>query len=550
MVEITDIIDRDSYREWLEEADLPRDVLVALAFRSAARVLPIWWAATLTNARLRDSGLTALPILRSLLTSLSFAVAEDTDVKSRLTDAAYGASAAASSIASSAASASLSDSSHSDADSGAAAFAAYAASDTVSDTASAVSAASAASAAASADTAAALWSGLRQDLVELGTVDQILSRPLRMSNSPNDDLQSIWQSVNATLEDSRDDSWRFWLDWYERILHGEEDRRTLLIDIALSEDIDWSDTTAALQQINKLADGYISNPAEYGPVRSLIEDLQTATERAENASKDLQKTIVDITSAEKSRRSVARTLTQVKDAVGDANQLIGEITSAQAQQEPITQNLQSVEASLKEMETAIATTTENQTSAMAALAKAMESEYALNGNLRLWQAKRKLHNAAATAAKRLFYVALFVLGVAVVSVVTYLVLHGFPDTLRPIGCDPATASDACRGIGAGATVALTATLTLLTLGLWFARLQMKEYLSQRHLALDAQERHAFLQAYVGLIAAGHLKIDKEASRQVEIIFEALFRPSQDGIVREEGGIDPSISSALSRLVSR
>ena len=92
-------------------------------------------------------------------------------------------------------------------------------------------------------------------------------------------------------------------------------------------------------------------------------------------------------------------------------------------------------------------------------------------------------------------------------------------------------------------------LTLLTLALWFARIQMKEYLSERHLALDARERRAFAQAYIGLINEGDSVTD-EARDQRALVYAALFRPSSDGIIKEDSGIDPSLTAALSKLLSK
>ncbi|WP_291240177.1 hypothetical protein [Gemmobacter sp.] len=35
-----------------------------------------------------------------------------------------------------------------------------------------------------------------------------------------------------------------------------------------------------------------------------------------------------------------------------------------------------------------------------------------------------------------------------------------------------------------------------------------------------------------------------------LVYAALFRPGADGTVREEGGIDPAISAALSKLLTK
>ncbi len=57
--------DRDSLEAWLR--DQPREVAIWIAFRAAARVLPVWWQAVLTEDWVRENQLTALPLLRCLI---------------------------------------------------------------------------------------------------------------------------------------------------------------------------------------------------------------------------------------------------------------------------------------------------------------------------------------------------------------------------------------------------------------------------------------------------------------------------------------------------
>ncbi|MGR3547401.1 MAG: hypothetical protein ACU0CB_02750 [Roseovarius sp.] len=67
MGETLGIRDQASLKEWLE--DQPREVAVWIASRAAARVLPIWWQAVLTEDWANEANLTVLPALRRLLTS-------------------------------------------------------------------------------------------------------------------------------------------------------------------------------------------------------------------------------------------------------------------------------------------------------------------------------------------------------------------------------------------------------------------------------------------------------------------------------------------------
>ena len=82
----------------------------------------------------------------------------------------------------------------------------------------------------------------------------------------------------------------------------------------------------------------------------------------------------------------------------------------------------------------------------------------------------------------------------------------------------------------------------------YVRMQMKVFLSERHLALDARERKAFAQAYVGFLIDKDILV--EAAGQRSAVYAALSRPTTDGIVKDEGGLDPSIAAALSKFLTR
>lgn len=92
---------------------------------------------------------------------------------------------------------------------------------------------------------------------------------------------------------------------------------------------------------------------------------------------------------------------------------------------------------------------------------------------------------------------------------------------------------------------LLAVVTLfITLGLWFLRVLVKLFLSEHHLATDARERLAMVQTYHALVASKQASSDDR-----DIILSALFRPTQDGVVKDDG-IDPTVTGLLSKALSR
>ena len=80
---------------------------------------------------------------------------------------------------------------------------------------------------------------------------------------------------------------------------------------------------------------------------------------------------------------------------------------------------------------------------------------------------------------------------------------------------------------------------------WVGRLLTKLHLSQHHLRQDARERATMTKTYLALIENGAASAEER-----QIILNALFRNTSDGIVREEGGLDPSIAAALGKFLAR
>lgn len=82
--------------------------------------------------------------------------------------------------------------------------------------------------------------------------------------------------------------------------------------------------------------------------------------------------------------------------------------------------------------------------------------------------------------------------------------------------------------------------------LWATRLQYRMFLSERHLSLDAEEKTAFAKSFAAITQ------DKSIAKENEnIVLAALFRPTPDGIIKDEdGGFDPSISAAIAKFLSR
>lgn len=85
---------------------------------------------------------------------------------------------------------------------------------------------------------------------------------------------------------------------------------------------------------------------------------------------------------------------------------------------------------------------------------------------------------------------------------------------------------------------------IISMGVWGVRVLVKLYLSEHHLLIDASERVTMIQTYLALTDEG--KMD---NNDRHALLATIFRPTQDGVVKDEG-FDPSITGLLGALSSR
>ncbi|MEO6340192.1 MAG: DUF6161 domain-containing protein, partial [Caulobacteraceae bacterium] len=91
-------------------------------------------------------------------------------------------------------------------------------------------------------------------------------------------------------------------------------------------------------------------------------------------------------------------------------------------------------------------------------------------------------------------------------------------------------------------VVLTFAVLMVTIIFWIGRLISRTYVSEAHLAIDADERATMVQTYLAL--ANENKIS-DAERT--LVLAALFRPSSDGLVRDDTVPDLSLAGIVSKV---
>lgn len=80
---------------------------------------------------------------------------------------------------------------------------------------------------------------------------------------------------------------------------------------------------------------------------------------------------------------------------------------------------------------------------------------------------------------------------------------------------------------------------------WAGRIFVRMFLSQLHLAMDAHERSTMVMTYLALTQEGKITPEERP-----LVLQPLFRPSSDGIVKDDGSSDPVVSAIVARALPR
>lgn len=514
MVEITNEASLVDWLDQLSTADAEkRQLALVLAHRSAMRVLPIAWGWIESSSVARELELSSIVLLRADITcALGFhtrsaqvrnAIGEVTDAVFALSnsvdviatavpdDAAKIGRVTVSSAA--AAVAATSRATESVARSG---------SEIIQRSASAVGAGGLALEHYGADPSA-FWAALSADcaLIDGG-------RDLRSSalwHSEDSPLDALWGEFKAYLQGATvSEDWAFWIDWYERSLKGHPLSWEGVIEpVVLIDDQVWRRGTEAIAEAIETI---------YRGERNGLTQL-----RAEN-----------------------RQLLALKDALEDRLEEFDDRIGL-AEKRAV-----DLEANLSAHEPNVVKVLEASELKIEAFKKSYEETMVSEDAYDLWDEKRKEHETRRKSAYCAFCTGLVLVGLGVALLIYLLVYKGgFVDTHLLPSCQ---LGQTCSAFSFRTVSTSLAVLTLFTVMLWYVRLKMKEYLAERHLELDARERMAFTRTYVGLLA--NEATSKDAQEVRAQVYSAIFRPSSDGIIKEDGGLDPSIAAAISKFLSK
>jgi hypothetical protein len=89
----------------------------------------------------------------------------------------------------------------------------------------------------------------------------------------------------------------------------------------------------------------------------------------------------------------------------------------------------------------------------------------------------------------------------------------------------------------------TIGIVMSTIVFWAARILTRLYLSEMHLGMDAEERATMVETYLALTS-----VNQAAPEDRTIVLASLFRPTADGIVKDDAAPDLSPAAFVSKVL--
>jgi hypothetical protein len=169
----------------------------------------------------------------------------------------------------------------------------------------------------------------------------------------------------------------------------------------------------------------------------------------------------------------------------------------------------------------------------------------LRAPVELWENREEEHRKTArTAMKRFLLSAASALFIGIL--VPYCAGDYIAESFFTQVCNNAEPPVCERAFSAKGPLTITGLLLVLSLVMWMTRLQYRVFLSERHLSLDAGERKAFAETFLAMKEGEDVGSGNEA-----IVLASLFRPTQDGIIKDdETGLDLSAAAMVAKQLGK
>ena len=174
-----------------------------------------------------------------------------------------------------------------------------------------------------------------------------------------------------------------------------------------------------------------------------------------------------------------------------------------------------------------------------------QTQLRLRAPVKLWEGRSTKHSDNSNTAFILFGV-MTLIAIIAGAAIPFVFGDYIAGSFFTITCDLSDAPVCERVFSAKGPLTVAGILVIMSLLMWAVRLQYRIYLSERHLALDASEKQAFAETYLAMKEGEDVGSGNEA-----IVLASLFRPTQDGIIKDDdGSMDLSAIAILARQLGR
>lgn len=169
-----------------------------------------------------------------------------------------------------------------------------------------------------------------------------------------------------------------------------------------------------------------------------------------------------------------------------------------------------------------------------------DNQMSLRKPVEYWERKRRKHRTMSIAS---FVLLSFGVGVGLFT------LYWLFKSSLAVQLDIKVAESFAQGIAlnvkSGSTFHIILMVLMATLYFWIVRLVVRIFLSNLHLENDASERVTMVTTYLALLRDGAL----DKTNTMPTVLAALFRPTGDGIVKDEG-LPPTAMEWMTKLGGR
>lgn len=169
----------------------------------------------------------------------------------------------------------------------------------------------------------------------------------------------------------------------------------------------------------------------------------------------------------------------------------------------------------------------------------------LRAPVKLWAAREELHSKKSKTAFVVFFFLAFSTAIAG-ALMPWILGEDIAKAFVTEICDSSTPPVCSTKFSAQGPLIISGLLIASSILLWLIRLQYRVHLSERHLSLDASEKKAFAETFLAMKEGADVSAANET-----IILQSLFRPTQDGIIKDdESGFDFSAAALLAKQLGR